>query len=483
MKLRCFAFLALLPLAAAMPGCSGSDPPQASSADATQPLEVDLVSVRRTRITSRLELVGTLLPIRATTIVPDVDGIIESFPDSDRLVKYLEDGELKSQALGLNLGHEVKKGDVLVKIEDTNFRLAVAAAQAELELARRLGEELVAWKRDEEKRQAEAQLEEAIAAVELGEAELKRSEELRRMKTISQGEFDVLVMNARCAEAAKKRAQAAFDMANAGPTPEQIAVADARVWAAEAQVKLRQDELEKTAIKAPYDGVIVDRFVDVGDRVQAMPRAEIMQIIDPRILFAQVSVPERYQGRIRLFEESDATDKTNQVWVDADSHNERIPGRIDLINVKVDPETRTFRVRVLIDNRRAILKPGGFVRVSLPVASAVDVPVVPEEAVSYEEGQPVVFVYLNGQVEKRPVSLGLSNHQDCEIRSGLTDVELVVAGNTSLLTDGLLVRPKAADSIAGDEPVAAKSGNADRSDASSSKDRGTLASAGTEVGR
>ena len=66
--------------------------------------------------------------------------------------------------------------------------------------ARRLREELVAWRRDEEKRQSEAQLEEAVAAVELGKAELERSEELRRTKMISQGEFDVLTMNFRCAE-------------------------------------------------------------------------------------------------------------------------------------------------------------------------------------------------------------------------------------------------------------------------------------------
>ena len=473
----------LFPLAAAMPGCSRSDLPQGSSSEAAESLEVDLVSVRRTRIASRLELVGTLLPIRATTIVPDVDGVIESFPESDRLVKYLENGEPKSQFLGLNLGHEIKEGDVLVKIADTNFRLAVEVAQAELELAQRLGEELVAWKRDEEKRQAEAQLEEAVAAVELSEAVLERFRNLRDMKTISQGEFDVMVMNAQRATAAKKCAQAAFDMANAGPTPEQIAVSDARIRAAEAQVKLRQDDLDKTVIKAPYDGVIVDRFVDVGDRVQAMPRAEIMQIIDPRILFAQVSVPEQYQGRIRLFEDSDVTDGTNQVWVEADSRDEKIPGRIDLINVKVEPETRTFRIRVLIDNRQAILKPGGFVRVSVPVASVVDVPVVPEEAISFEEGQPVVFVYLNGQAKKRPISVGLSNHQDCEIRKGLSVGEAVVVGNTSLLTDGLSIHPKVGVPVASDEAVASRPTNADRVDAGFSEKDGVLVSADTEVGR
>jgi membrane fusion protein (multidrug efflux system) len=290
-------------------------------------------------------------------------------------------------------------------------------------------------------------------------------------------------MNARRAEAAKKRAQAALDMANAGPTPEQIAVADARVLAAETQVKLRQDDLDKTTITAPYDAVIVDRFVDVGDRVQAMPRAEIMQICDPRVLLAQVAVPEQYQRRIRLFDQSGADAESQQVWVEADSLTERIPGRVDLINVKVEPETRTFRVRVLIDNREGLLKPGGFVRVGLPIASVVDVPVVPEKAISYEEGQPVVFVYGDGRVKRRPVSVGLSNHRDCEIRSGLSGKELVVVGNTSLLTDGLSVRPKSGGPVAAKRGGGMESGDAGVARSGHDQRLEPLAAAVTEVGR
>ena len=135
---------------------------------------------------------------------------------------------------------------------------------------------------------------------------------------------------------------------------------------------------------------------------------------------------------------------------------------------------------MLIDNRQGLLKPGGFVRVGLPIASVVDVPVVPEEAISYEEGQPVVFVYRDGYVKKLPVLIGLSNHQDCEIRSGLSGDELVVVGNTSLLTDGLSVRPRTSGPAAA--PVTAESNPANRLDADSSEHDGTLASAQAEVG-
>ncbi len=479
MTSRCIALLASLSLSVAILGCSRGDLPQASSSDASPSLEVDLVSVRRDKIARELELVGTLIPIRGTTIAPDVDGVIASFPESDRLFEYLKDGQLKSQALGLNLGHKVKEGDVLVKLDDTEFRLAVEAAQAELNLVRRLRDELVAWKRAEEKQQAEAQLEEATATVLLGELQLDRAEELRRTNTISQGELDVLVMKAECAKAAEKRAQAAFDMANEGPTPEQLAVADARIAAAESQVKLRQDDLDKTTIRAPYDAVIVDRFVDVGDRVESMPHTDIMQICDPRALLAQVAVPEQYQGRIKLFDQSGTNDGLQQVWIHADSLSEKIAGRIDLINVKVEPATRTFRVRVLIDNRQELLKPGGFVRVSLPIASAVDVPVVPEDAISLDEGQHVVFVYQDGRVKRRPVSVGISNHETREIRSGLSGDELVVVGNTSLLTDGISVRPR--DNAPG--AVAVESNTLSGSSAGHAERDGTLASAQTEAGR
>ncbi len=65
-------------------------------------------------------------------------------------------------------------------------------------------------------------------------------------------------MDARTAAASRMKAEAALELAEAGPTPEQLAVAEARVRSAEAQVAIQQDRLRKTKLRAPYQGVIVE---------------------------------------------------------------------------------------------------------------------------------------------------------------------------------------------------------------------------------
>ncbi|MBM4090423.1 MAG: efflux RND transporter periplasmic adaptor subunit, partial [Planctomycetes bacterium] len=193
-------------------------------------------------------------------------------------------------------------------------------------------------------------------------------------------------------------------------------------------------------IRAPYDAVIADRYVDVGDRVTAMPRVEIMQIIDAQALFAQVSVPERYQGAVQL---------GDLATVVAEGVATTVPARVDLINAKIDPETRTFRARATIDNRQGLLRAGGFVRVALPVASAADVPVVPVEAVVFSDGRPSVFVYDDGRVRRRSVEVGLTDGRVFEITAGVEPGQAVAVSRTSLLSDGLPVTAVPARQSAG----------------------------------
>ncbi len=419
---------ALLPAA----GCGNAEA-TARSAGPPAPIGVDVAPVGRASIRAELDLVGTLIPLRATTIVSDVDGRIASFPTSERRIEYEEAGQMKSEALGLDLGHPVRKGEVLVQIDPVDFELALRTAEAEYELARRNLDHLRAWKREEEVQRLQAMLEEAQAAADRARADLARAEQLRGTRAVSQSQFDETAAAAHMAAASVRQAEAALAMAKAGPTPEELAVSEAQVAAAAARVAIQQEKLDKTTVRAPYDAVIADRYVDVGDRVTAMPRVEIMQIIDPQVLFAQVAVPERYQGVVKLDDVATVT---------AEGIPMTFPARIDLINAKIDPETRTFRVRITIDNRRGILRAGGFIRAALPVGSAADMPVVPREAVVFSEGRPAVFVYEDGRVRRAAVELGLSDGEAYEVTSGVSPGQEVAVSRTSLLTDGMPVEAR-----------------------------------------
>jgi len=413
-------------------GCGSREQSAAPTEAAAPELSVPLVEVRPSRITAHLELVGTLIPLRATTIVSDVDGIIHSFPQSDRKVTYEENGKRVSRALGLDIGHRVKQGQPLVQIDPVDFELDLKLAEANLELAKRQLVDLRSWKRKEEIAQLKARVAQAIAVQTQADANLKRAKQLFEKKATSRSNLDEAVMAAQSAEAARAEAEAALALAEAGPTPEQLAVAEAQVAAAEAEVRRKAEKLRKTTIRCPYDAVVSDRYVDVGDRVTAMPRVEILQIIDPSALFAQIAVPEKYQDLVRL---------DMVASVRAEGVTQAVPAVVDLINAKIDPATRTFRIRVTIDNREDLFKAGGFATVSLPIASHPDALTVPIESVVFSEGRPAVFVYREGHVEKRPVRLGLGNQTHYEIISGLQSGERIAAGRTSMLADGLRVRP------------------------------------------
>ncbi len=141
-------------------------------------LRLNCQTVRRESVCATLELVGTLIPIRATTIVPDVDGVIQSFPVSTRQLEFESGGANQVVPLGLDIGHQVSQGDVLVQIDPIEFQLALDAAEAELDLARRSLQDVQAWKRAEEVKQARGAFEEAAARNDRAQADLIRARQL-----------------------------------------------------------------------------------------------------------------------------------------------------------------------------------------------------------------------------------------------------------------------------------------------------------------
>ncbi len=427
-------------------GCGGGDTTHIASAVPSDVLEVEVVPVQRSQISSSLDVVGTLYPWKFATIASEVSGVVERIPESGEEIQYEIEGRLFTKPITLDIGHPVKKGDVLVKLDSTESELAVKVAEATLNLTERELENLRAWKRPEEVDQLEAQFEEATAILENAQANLRRAKQLIDSLAMSAEEHENSAMAVSIASAAKKRAEAALKLAKAGPTEEQIAVAEAQLAMAKAEVATRRDKLAKCTIHCPLEtAVIVERYAGVGDRVTAAPSTPIMRIIDPTILLAEVGVPERYQG---LIKPKDMARVRAEGVTDGGSDAAGVPAMVVLVNGQVDPETRTFRVRVGIDNSKGLFKAGTFAKVQLSIDSASDVVVAPAEAITFTKGEPAVFVYRDGQVERRSVVLGVSSRSRYEIVSGLAEGEQVVKGSLSLLAHGSQVRRTAPTSSA-----------------------------------
>ncbi|MCA9216380.1 MAG: efflux RND transporter periplasmic adaptor subunit [Planctomycetota bacterium] len=395
------------------------------------PVAVTVARVESRDISATLELTGNLLPRRRTILVSEVDGVIDSIPNSRNNISFELDGQTVTQPLRLDIGQPVNKGDVLVQINRSEYELELKAAEARLAKAERELQELIAWRRPEDIRKLEAALAEAEAQYENAQSVLKRQETLVAQNATSRETYDRAVAQAKLAKAALDRAAAELDIAKRGPTEEQIAVSRAAVAQAQAEVNLRRDELRKTTIVAPYDAVITDRYVDEGEYVTAQPRVELMELMDLSFLTVQVGVPERYLNRV---------ESGDQVRVFVEGASEPVRGLVVLVNDKVEPETRTYRTRVAIDNRDGRFKAGQFARVGFVVANAEDSLVVPDDALVYSGGQPQVFVFEDGRAKLMTIRPGISSGAFTEVLTGLTPGRPVIVDDPSILADGMPVQ-------------------------------------------
>lgn len=120
--------------------------------------------------------------------------------------------------------------------------------------------------------------------------------------------------------------------------------------------------------------------------------------------------------------------------------DETAEGRLVRLAPALNPQTRTLRAEVHLDNPQGRLRPGMFVEVTLVAERREDVVVVPREAVTERGGGKVVFVLDGQRVSKRDVMLGLGDDEIVEVREGLNPGERVVVRGLETLTDGTKVR-------------------------------------------
>lgn len=423
----------LVMLVAATSACDNDGPSAAKTRRQTSEkprVVVDLATVAEREVTSTLELVGNLLPRRRTLVVTEVDGVIESIAVSKRRVEVEAGGRRVSREMRLGMGEAVKTGDVLAQLVKRDFELAMAVAQARLVKARADLAAIEAWKRPEEVRGLEAVVRQGAARLEETRKEVERVTKMRAKSAGTQSEVDRARAAFLIAKAVHAAAAAKLALAKAGPREADLAVARASIASALAEVEVQKERLAKTTIKAPYDGVITDVFVDVGDRVTAQPRIEVLELMDLSVMAAEVGMPERYTGQIKF---------GDRVTVLCDGMAKPVLGVVIRVNDKIKTATRTFQVRCGIDNRDGRFKAGQFARVRFRFSSATRRLAIPVAALTFQGGEPSVFVLEGGRVSLQRIGRGLSDGQFVEVLTGLTAGQKVVTHDPALLASGMAV--------------------------------------------
>jgi membrane fusion protein (multidrug efflux system) len=218
---------------------------------------------------------------------------------------------------------------------------------------------------------------------------------------------------------------------NKGISPADYDQAEANLHIAEAEVKLIEAQIEKTRIRAPFDGVAGLRRVSIGAYLQ--PGAVICSFQDISSLKIDFSLPERYLGLV-------ATDQKVQFRVAGDS--DTFEATVSAIEPSVDVQTRSLAVRAIVPNQEQKLLPGAFVEVEVGLEEMKDALLIPAIALVPGLQRQSVFVHENGQVQERQVQAGLRTADSVQIASGLKAGEEVVTSGVLQLRPGMRVKTR-----------------------------------------
>jgi HlyD family secretion protein len=425
----CFLLVAMLG------GCGGgaADGPQASAGRPGIPeLAVTVQPAVRRPLTAAGRFTGNLLPRRRTVVVAEVTGTVVRIPSVGPPIEAVIDGRTYSEQLGILPGQFVAQGDVILELDRTELDLRVAVAEAKLAKARADAAHLRAWERPEAIDRLRATRDEAAARLKQAQADLARQQQLHSRNASTLSELEQSQTSVATAQSLVDSQESLLKTVLAGPTEEEFAVQQALVQQAEAELNEQLDLLSRTTVTAPFDGVVTEFYAAEGMRLTA-GSGEVCELLDIRYLIAEVGVPEAYLGSIQMQDRSEVSIAGSQ---------QSVLGLVVAINGKVDPESRTFRIRVAIDNLDRHFKAGQFAAVSLPLGGRTDRLVVPSTAVVLKEGEPNVFIHEQGRVRQRPVTVGLADAEFTEIVDGLVAGEEMVTHDPTLLSDGAAMRSR-----------------------------------------
>lgn len=244
-------------------------------------------------------------------------------------------------------------------------------------------------------------------------------------------EIDAQEMTARRDQARALAAQGAADFARAtllfdkqAQTKADFDAAQARAAGSAAAASEAEIMLGYTRIAAPFAGVVVRRFVEVGDLLS--PGRPVIELEDPASLRLEVEIPESLAARIALGTTLRA--RIDAAGIDADA-------TVVEVTPAADPVSRTVLAKLALPAGAKDLRSGQFGRVAVPVAAG-SLLSIPAAAVVQRGQLDIVFVVQDGRARMRLVRLGGSMGDAVAIRAGLADGETVVAAGAAALRDG-----------------------------------------------
>lgn len=304
---------------------------------------------------SALKVVGMITSFETFKQTVDINGTVEA---NEQIDVQTEIAGIVTQ-LNFKEGSTVRKGQILVQLQDAEWR---------------------------------AQRNQAKTRAQLAKDNFERAEKLFAREAISREEFET---------------------------------ASAEFRAADAQVAFAEAQLQKMAIRAPFDGVVGLRNLSVGAYVT--PGTLITKLVDVSKVKITFSIPEKY---------ANIWDDSAEISFYSKAHNKKGIAKILATEAGIETQNRTLQVRALAENSEKIWLPGSFVTVSLPLQALEQTVKVPTEAIIPIQNGKKMFIARNGLAQEVKVEAITRTDADAIITSGLKNGDTLIIGGVMSLRNG-----------------------------------------------
>ena len=381
------------------------------TAAANQPVTVEVTTAAaiKRELPRFFEATGSLAGDQQTDVAPQTSG--------------------KVVAIGVDIGSPVRRGQMLVRLDDAELKLRVDQAVAQVNQAK------AAVKQAEEKiglRPGQAfdpnrvaEVSSARVQLDLAEKNLRRAEKLIESGDVSRSFFDE-----QRARRDQLKEQYDVAVAQARQNFAGVEVARTNVANAEAQLGLARKNLSYAYIPAPIDGFVSERTADLGEYVS--PQQKVATIVRTNPLRIRIDIPEQAIPEVRV---GQSVSITTSAWPD-----KNFSGRVARIAPNVSATSRTLNVEAEIENNSGALKPGQFATVRILQERADPAVLIPARSIVTEAGVSRVYVIKDGHAEQRLVQTGQTEGDLIEIKSGVAADEQVATSNLEQLSDGIAVK-------------------------------------------
>jgi multidrug efflux pump subunit AcrA (membrane-fusion protein) len=411
-----FKLVVVLSLAAAAAGAlsackrSNGQTNAVASASPTPPVvEVSTMAAVVRQLPQYFEATGSLAANQQTDVAPETSG--------------------KVSAVGVDIGSSVRRGQMLIRLEDADFKDRAAQAQAQLDQAKATLDQNRAkiGLRPGQKFAPEnvPEVRAARAALDFADKNLRRYEKLVESGDISRATYDQQVSQR---DQASEQYQALIHQAQQNFAT--VANSQAAVEMAQSQLSLAKRNLTYTTVSAPMAGYVLERPADIGEYIS--PQQKVATIVSLNPLRARIDIPEQAISQIHQGE---------SVSVSVSAYPDRnFSGRVARVSPSVTATSRTLTVEADVDNPNAELKPGQFATIRILLPHNAPAVLVPQRALRTISGATYVFVIKNGFAQQRLVQSGQTEGDLVELKSGVAADEIVAISNVDQLSDGAAVR-------------------------------------------